>query len=220
MSKAAIKRARSRLQTFRANIFRAKIFRLAFRLRLSRALVLARMALGLGLQSCQSQTVATGFLSQIDGVYSGQSLSVVTPLPISSAEPVYRVRLAGLDAPDREQLPWGAAAKTAIWDWVNQTCANNTLTINFPEDAEVDRYSRVWAYVSCGDQLLNEHLVFYGHAIARRDGLRPEDLPYQTQLNRAQELARLAGLGIWNPAQPMRQTPGEFRQQAAAQSST
>ena len=36
---------------------------------------------------------------------------------------------------------------------------------------------------------------------------------YMERLINAQERARLMGIGIWNPTQPMRQTPGQFRRQ-------
>ena len=36
---------------------------------------------------------------------------------------------------------------------------------------------------------------------------------YDERLERAQEWARLMGLGIWNPDKPMRQSPSEFRRQ-------
>ncbi|MEO0827500.1 MAG: thermonuclease family protein [Cyanobacteria bacterium J06642_9] len=90
---------------------------------------------------------------------------------------------------------------------------NPTIGIELPSQATPDAYGRVWAYVWCDGQLANEQLVFNGHAIAQLDAIDDRNLTYQAQLSRAQNHARLAGLGIWNPAQPMRSTPAEFRQQ-------
>lgn len=167
----------------------------------------------IGLWGCQPQATPSGFLTKVDQVYSGQSLSVLDPLPVDAEDKVYKIRLAGIDAPDLKQAPWGEVAKAALWTWVNDSCRDRTLSIELPSQATPDAYGRVWAYVWCDGQLANEQLVFNGHAIAQLDAIDDRNLTYQAQLSRAQDHARLAGLGIWNPAQPMRSTPAEFRQQ-------
>jgi micrococcal nuclease len=71
-----------------------------------------------------------------------------------------------------------------------------------------DQYQRVLAYVWQGKLLLNQALVAQGYALASS---RLPNVHYEERLKRAQESARLGGLGLWNPQNPMRQTPEEFR---------
>ena len=161
----------------------------------------------IGLWGCQAQAIPPGFITTVDGVYSGQSLSVLDPLPIQSEEALYQIRLAGIDAPDLKQRPWGETAKATLWDLTG----GDRVIVELSPEATPDSYGRVWAYVWCNDQLVNEQLVLRGHAIARLGDADPS--PYESQLSRAQDHARLGGLGIWDPNQPMRATPAEFRQQ-------
>jgi micrococcal nuclease len=58
--------------------------------------------------------------------------------------------------------------------------------------------------------LLNEQLVKEGYVLAAP---RSPNKKYDSRIARAQEYARLMGYGIWNPDQPMRLTPAEFRRQ-------
>ncbi|NJM56732.1 MAG: thermonuclease family protein [Synechococcales cyanobacterium RU_4_20] len=71
-----------------------------------------------------------------------------------------------------------------------------------------DEYQRVLAYVWQDNQLLNQVMIAQGHALAAS---RLPNVRYEERLKRAQESARLSGLGLWDPQNPMRQTPVEFR---------
>ena len=53
-------------------------------------------------------------------------------------------------------------------------------------------------------------MVKEGWALAKPDF---PNTKYMERLIHAQERARIMGLGIWNPDQPMRQTPAQFRRQ-------
>jgi micrococcal nuclease len=68
----------------------------------------------------------------------------------------------------------------------------------------------VLAYVWLEGVLLNQQLVEEGYVLAE------EQLPntkYSQTLEHAQLEARLMERGIWNPQQPLRLTPHEFRRQ-------
>lgn len=116
-----------------------------------------------------------------------------------------QVRLLGIDAPDLQQRPWGNAARERL----EQLVAGQTVKLEF--DVEVnDQFGRTLAYVWKDTVLLNEQLVKEGHALFVA---RSPNHKYDQRLERAEQWARLMGLGIWNPEQPMRLTPAEFRRQ-------
>jgi micrococcal nuclease len=57
--------------------------------------------------------------------------------------------------------------------------------------------------------LLNERLLQAGRVVLLEE--RSPNLKYDQRLTRAQEKARLSGLGLWNPDRPMRQSPQDVR---------
>jgi micrococcal nuclease len=77
-----------------------------------------------------------------------------------------------------------------------------------PDTQEKDPSGRWLAYVWYDGVLLNEQLVKEGYVLAVP---RSPNKKYDSRLVRAQEYARIMGYGIWNPDQPMRLTPAEFR---------
>jgi micrococcal nuclease len=155
------------------------------------------------LVSCQTPPPA-GVRVQVEQVISGQVLEVRHP--DGAGGKIERVRLIGIDAPDLAQQPWGPAAKRQL----EQLVTNKTISLELGEEAQ-DRFDRTLGYVWLGNgKLLNEQLVKQGYALAVP---RSPNIKYDKRLGRAQEQARLMGVGIWNPQEPMRQTPAEFRSQ-------
>jgi micrococcal nuclease len=79
-------------------------------------------------------------------------------------------------------------------------------------DVEPDRVTKDGkllhlAYLWHDHQLLNEVLVEEGLVLAHS---RSPNTKYEQRLSYAQEKARLLGVGIWNPKQPLRQDPREL----------
>ena len=155
------------------------------------------------LSGCQSPVSPQGQRVSVDWVVNGQVLELVRP--IGSPSGVYRIRLEGVEAPDLRQTPWGKDAK----QYLTTLITDHPVLIEI-EHKRPDRYNRLWAYVWLDRELLNEKLVEAGHALVSNE--QAAALKYGQRLIRAQERARLAGLGVWNPERPMRQTPKEFRE--------
>ncbi|KOP26545.1 nuclease [Hapalosiphon sp. MRB220] len=134
-------------------------------------------------------------------VVSGQSLEVLgmgdQPNLIS------QVRLLGIDAPDLQQRPWGDTAKERLQALIK----GDSVTLEFDVEGQ-DKFGRTLAYVWQDKLLLNEELVKEGQALFVG---RSPNHKYDQRLERAQQWARIMGLGIWNPEKPMRFTPAEFR---------
>lgn len=155
------------------------------------------------LVSCQKPEIPTGTFVKVQRTVSGQTIEIVrTADKIALLE---QVRLIGIEAPDLKQQPWGEAAKNQL----EQLIGGKQVLLELDVE-EKDRFDRFLAYLWEDGVLVNERLVKEGYALAK---VRSPNKKYQQRLVNAQEWARLMGKGIWNPKQPLRQTPGEFRQQ-------
>lgn len=96
-----------------------------------------------------------------------------------------RVRLQGIDAPERDQA--GGAAATA---WLTQQLINQQVML---EPVSQDQYDRMVAVVHVQDRNINSELVRAGHAWAYRQYMRRSD----EQLCRVEARARQDGAGLW-----------------------
>jgi len=153
-----------------------------------------------------SQAVATQSETvKVVRVLSGQTIEV---LDATGRNPLAeKVRLLGITAPDwQEQAAWSNAAKQQLATWIGtgKTVQLESDLISHFENR--DSNLRL-AYVWLDRQLINEKLVAGGYVLAQS---RSPNTKYEQRLDYAQEKARLLGLGIWNPDNPMRQDPGEF----------
>lgn len=162
------------------------------------------LVVSLGLTSCQGNLRPQGSLRQatVQQVISGNTLEVIVPNLANNQ--LQRVRLIGFDAPTPGQRPWGKEAMDFL-----RRVDKEAVQLEFDQQQR-DSYDRLLAYVWHNGELLNLAMVANGHALM--DSPLP-NVRYEQQLRRAQESARLQGLGIWSPANPMRQTPDEFREQ-------
>lgn len=162
------------------------------------------------LVGCQSHHVSNGLTVQVQRVISGQTLDVLNSMQQPAL--IERVRLIGIEAPDLKQQPWGATAKNRFEQMLSKTIGQQVLQPVFlePDVQEKDSSGRWLAYVWYDGVLLNEQLVKDGYVLAAP---RAPNNKYDSRLARAQEYARIMGYGIWNPKQPMRLTPTEFRRQ-------
>lgn len=151
------------------------------------------------LWGCQSSP-PMGKTVRVVRVVSGNTLEVV-----SDNSPAQTVRLMGISTPSEEQEPWGIEAKQYLQDRLHQ----EGVILVWDGETE-DRYGRSWGYVWHEGELMNEELVKEGYALA--EAWIPND-QYSERFQYAEERARTLGLGIWNPENPMRLSPSEFRHQ-------
>lgn len=153
------------------------------------------------LTGCQKAIIPQGSIAKVQQVVSGQTIEAIDPQ--NSSALIARVRLIGVEAPDVQQRPWGEQAKK----WLEETIGSKPVLLE--SDVELkDQYDRQLAYVWQDGVLLNEKLIKEGYALFQSRSL---NIKYDQRLERAQEYARIMGLGIWNPEKPMRLTPSEFR---------
>lgn len=102
-----------------------------------------------------------------------------------------RVRLLGIDAPERAQAPWGARARAQL-----QVLAPVGRTVWLELDVrERDQYGRVLAWVWRPDSVLvNRELVRRGYAVVY---VRPPNVRYERQLRAAAQEAQRERAGLW-----------------------
>ncbi len=109
-----------------------------------------------------------------------------------------RVKLAGIVIPGQNRKPWGEAAQTRLAPLIHQS------VLLEPEGSARDDRGQRSVYVWSKGTLINEKLVAEGYALAASPVSKSL---YQRRLSRAQDRARILGLGIWNPQNPMRNEP-------------
>lgn len=136
-------------------------------------------------------------------VVSGQTLQVMGFREQPSL--VSEVRLIGISAPSTRQRPWGEASKERLMELIESK--SSPVRLEFDLEAK-DKFGRTLAYVWKDETLINEQLVKEGHALF---AARSPNHKYDSRLEEAQHWSRLMGKGIWNPKDPMRLSPSEFR---------
>lgn len=161
------------------------------------ALAIAAIAVA----ACQSELEIQGQTVQVVRAVSGQTVEVRGAS--EDPERVETVRLVGLNAPDLRQDPWGLAAQQALAAAVGDGAVLLELG-----DRPRDDFGRLLGYLWRDGRSINESLVKDGFVLAAPPG---ENDRHARDLAYAQDYARILGLGIWDPENPMRETPAEFR---------
>jgi micrococcal nuclease len=128
---------------------------------------------------------------RVTRVIDGDTLDVL----LSSG--LIRVRLHGIDAPERNQNSGAASTQ-----WLSQRVLNQPVWL---EPIAQDQYERLLAIVHLGDSNLNQALVSAGHAWAYRRYLRRVDRDLCT----LEYKARAQRQGLWSDG--MARAPWEFR---------
>lgn len=108
-----------------------------------------------------------------------------------------RVRLIGVNAPETVKPnhpvePWGPEASR----FTNQFLAGGEVRLEF-DGPKRDKYGRLLAYVWVGRRMLNEELLRAG--LARLETQYSFSSAMKSRLQRAQDEARAARIGIWSP---------------------
>jgi micrococcal nuclease len=155
------------------------------------------------LGGCQSTSTPQGVTLKVERIVSGQTLEVIDPQ--KQTDSALRVQLIGVSAPDLRQRPWGETARDRLEEMIEEK------PVLLESDLEPkDQFERQLAYIWQDGKLLNEELLREGWALFRPPSLNRK---YDQRLERAQEYARVMGLGIWSPDQALRLPPEQFRQQ-------
>lgn len=105
-----------------------------------------------------------------------------------------RVRLLLIDAPERDQGPYGAKAKAALAELLPP---GSTATLEL-DVRERDRFGRVLAYVTNAEgRFVNKEMLRRGMAIV---SVNPPNVRHVDRFREAKEQARAANTGLWSGA--------------------
>lgn len=134
-----------------------------------------------------------------EGLLAGRVLRVIDgdTLDVRLSSGRIRVRLHGVDAPERDQ-PGGAEATR----WLQAVLHEADVRL---EPVSQDQYDRLVAVVHLEDRNINAALLRAGHAWAYRRYLRREDLGWCD----LEQAARESGAGLWSGGAA--RAPWEFR---------
>lgn len=119
-----------------------------------------------------------------------------------------RVRLIGVDAPEKGQRPWGPRAKAFTESLVLGKTGRLELDVQ-----ERDQYGRLLAYMYLNDTFVNLELLKAGHAVLLTI---PPNVKHVEEFTHAQVEAKEKGVGIWSQIGGLQETPHEFRRRAKA----
>ena len=140
---------------------------------------------------------------RVERVVNGQTIEIADrSVAVPILEPIH---LIGIQAPDIRQKPWGQKARIQL----EKLTLGREVLLEFDVQKK-DKLDHLLAYVWLEGKLINKFLVEEGLALAKPDFPNSK---YTESLINAQERARIMGLGIWDPDQPMRETPTQFRRQ-------
>jgi micrococcal nuclease len=101
-----------------------------------------------------------------------------------------RVRLIGIDSPEREHRPFGSKAQQAL---LGILPPGSGVMLEYDVGLN-DRYGRLLAYAWAGSTLVNEAMVRGGWAVLYTV---PPNIKYAERFRRAQNEARTRGAGLW-----------------------
>ncbi|MBI3989509.1 MAG: thermonuclease family protein [candidate division NC10 bacterium] len=116
-----------------------------------------------------------------------------------------KVRLIGVDAPEKGQGVWGEKAT----EFTRERALKHPVRLEL-DTRERDRYGRLLAYLYVDGSMLNEELVKEGLAMLLTI---PPNVRYADRFVRLQREARRREVGIWNPQSGLTESPSAYRKE-------
>jgi endonuclease YncB( thermonuclease family) len=150
----------------------------------------------LWLAAAVAASQAGGLSGRIVGVVDGDTVDLLT-----DSKQLIRVRLAGIDAPERRQ-PFGSVAKKVLSELVFSKPA-------LLEGEKKDRYGRLIAKVIVGGQDANLRLVRLGYAWHFKKYQKEQSAEDRRLYDAAQAAAMKDRVGLWADPEPV--APWDFR---------
>lgn len=121
-------------------------------------------------------------------------------------DPIGRIRLLGIDAPELGQPPFGTESLEALERMIPQGSE-----VWLEQDVELrDRYGRALRYVWTGDEMVNLSMVREGYAVLLT---YPPNVRHVEALQNAQDMAQRDRSGLW-AVDGFECTPRDFRRDA------
>lgn len=157
---------------------------------------LARAIFIVGLCVVASGCWAAELTGRVVGVIDGDTIDLLTP-----EKRLVRVRLAGIDAPERSQA-FGTVSKQALSDLI----FSREVTVNWRKK---DRYGRVVGKVLLNGVDTDLKMLELGLAWHYKQHAREQSVVDRKLYAAAEDSARARRAGLWRDAEPV--PPSSFR---------
>ena len=137
-------------------------------------------------------------VGRVVGVADGDTITI-----LDSSNTQHKIRLSGIDAPEKRQ-PFGGASKKSLSDMVY----GKTVTVDYKKH---ERYQHVVGKVMVNGVDVNLQQLQRGMAWFFKHYQNEQSSQDQLDYSRAQEIAEKRRLGLWAGKEPT--PPWEFRRQ-------
>lgn len=154
-----------------------------------RAICALALALAAGSQpGCESEDACGPAFATVLRVVDGDTLDLGDGT---------RVRILGIDAPETGDTPECGGAQAA--EFLDGMLTGRRVALSF-DTACFDRYGRLLAHVRFGDESAGLALLDRGLACP---AFVPPNLAHREAFERAAQVARARGLGLWGECRPL-----------------
>lgn len=133
---------------------------------------------------------------KVVGITDGDTVTIV-----DESRQQYKIRLAGIDAPEKKQ-PFGNASKKSLSDFIY----NKSIIV---ETTKNDRYGRVVGKILLDGQDINKLQIERGMAWFYRKYQNELVLDDRLAYLHAEQNAKANNLGVWSDSNPL--APWEYR---------
>lgn len=160
------------------------------------SMVMAGNTVTAALTGSTSLTYTCNLEGKVIKVSDGDTITVM-----DTAKEKYKIRLAGIDAPEKKQ-GFGQAARKELSGLV----AGKEVCVSWHKK---DKYGRLVGSVLVDDQLVNLHMVQSGYAWHYKRFANEQLEEEREVYSAAEETARLETIGLWSEPEPV--APWDWR---------
>ncbi len=136
---------------------------------------------------------------RVIGVTDGDTVTILT-----SEKQQHKIRLAGIDTPERKQ-PFGQRAKDSLSNMIY----GKAVAVEW---YKTDHYGRIIGKILSGNEDVNLKQVEFGHAWWYRKYAHEQSASDQELYKRTEDGAKRAGRGLWRESNPV--PPWDWRKAA------
>lgn len=155
-----------------------------------------RTLVAIALTALASTSQADNLTGRVVGIADGDTLTL-----LDASNTQHRIRLAGIDAPEKGQ-PFGQVCRQSLSD----LAYDRMVAV---EASKLDRYGRVIGKVLVEDRDANLEQIRRGCGWHYKKYQNEQILSDRLSYGKAEETARVRGVGLWADAEPV--PPWEWR---------
>jgi len=136
---------------------------------------------------------------RVEKIYDGDTIGAVVDGRFE------KIRLLGIDAPERDQRPWGKKARECLRSLIS--AAGSKISLEYDIDRR-DKYGRILAYIWSQDRMMiNEEMMKKGCAVLFTFS---PNVRYSGRFHAAQKKAQEDKSGLWGE-NGLQESPRDYR---------